>query len=221
MKQINKNYSNVLMAVLLSGFFGVTLMNPILVKADAYSNNDQKTISIDKKLRFVNDPKYVDNISSAMRTFSNGDLVEFFVKVTNSGDVNLKNIKVTDNLPPFLKLIFYPGQYNPTDNKIEWVIDELNPGHSQKFLIRGRIDKASEVKTLTKETNIANVWVDGIEARDDATYYILNKVTTTVNDGKGEIIIPVTGSGDLILETIGVISVGLTGLAMRKKIRGF
>ena len=121
----------------------------------------------------------------------------------------------------FLKLIFYPGTYNSTDNKLEWTIDELNAGHSQEFLIRAKIDKASEVKTLTKETNVAQVRVDELGARDDASYYILNKGTTIVPDGKGEIIIPETGNGALIIETIGVISVGLSGLALRKKIRGF
>jgi uncharacterized repeat protein (TIGR01451 family) len=222
MKQVNKNYSKILFVLLLSGLFGIKLINPSFVKADSYSSDEQKTISIDKKLRSVHDSKYVDNISSSTKTFSQGELIEFYVKVTNTGDVNLKNIKVTDNLPPFLKLIFYPGKYNSVDNKIEWDIYELNPGHSQKFLIRAKIDQASLVNTLTKETNVAKLWVDGIEARDDATYYILSKgKTEVVPDGKGEIIIPVTGSGDLIFQTIGVISMGLTGLAMRKKIRGY
>lgn len=224
MMQVNKKYSNILFAVLMAGLFGINLINPIVVKADAYSSDDQKTISIDKKLRSIHDLKYVDNISSTTRTFKNGDVLEFFVKVTNTGDTNLKNVKVTDNLPPFLKLIFFPGTFNSTDNKIEWTIDELNAGHSQEFLIRAKIDKATEVKTLTKETNVASARVDELGARDDATYYILHKGTTSTTvtpDGKGEIIIPVTGSGTLVLETIGVISMGLSGLALRKKIRGF
>ena len=221
MMQVNKNYSKFFLTVLFAGFAGIQLMNPILVEADSYSSDDQKTISIDKKLRFVNDSKYVDNISSSVRTFKEGDLIEFFVEVTNSGDTNLKNITVTDNIPPFLKLIFYPGKYNSTDNKVEWTIDELNAGHSQKFLIRGRIDKATSVTTLTKETNVVNVRVDELGARDDATYYILNVGSTVISDGKGEIIIPETGNGTLILETIGVISVGLSGLALRKRVRGY
>ena len=218
--QVNKNYNKFFWILLLSGFIGIQLINPILVKADSYSSDDQKTISIDKKLRYVNDPKYVDNIASSVRTFKNGDLIEFYVKVTNSGDTNLKNIKVTDNLPPFLKLIFYPGKYNTTDNKIEWTIDELNAGHSQKFLIRAKIDKATNVNTLTKETNVANARVDELGARDDATYYILNTGTTKA-DVKGQVIVPETGSASLIIETVGVISIGLSGLALRKKIRGF
>ena len=221
MMQVNKKINKILLNVLMAGFLGLILINPAFVRADSYSNDDQKTITIDKKLRSLADSKYVDNISSSTKIFSNGELIEFFVKVTNSGDTNLKNIKVTDNLPPFLKLIFYPGTYNSTDNKLEWTIDELNAGHSQEFLIRAKIDKANEVKTLTKETNVAQVRVDELGARDDASYYILNKGTTIVPDGKGEIIIPETGNGALIIETIGVISVGLSGLALRKKIRGF
>jgi uncharacterized repeat protein (TIGR01451 family) len=221
MMQVNKKINKILLNVLMAGFLGLILINPAFVRADSYSNDDQKTITIDKKLRSLADSKYVDNISNSTKIFSNGELIEFFVKVTNSGDTNLKNIKVTDNLPPFLKLIFYPGTYNSTDNKLEWTIDELNAGHSQEFLIRAKIDKASEVKTLTKETNVAQVRVDELGARDDASYYILNKGTTIVPDGKGEIIIPETGNGALIIETIGVISVGLSGLALRKKIRGF
>ncbi len=224
MMQVNKKYSNILFAVVMAGLFGFSLINPIVVRADAYSSNDQKTISIDKKIRSIHDLKYVDNISSTTKTFKNGDVLEFYVKVTNTGDTNLRNIKVTDNLPPFLKLIFFPGLYNSTDNKVEWTIDELNAGHSQEFLIRAKIDKATEVKTLTKETNVASARVDELGARDEATYYILHKGTTTtkvIPDGKGEIIIPVTGSGTLILETVGVISMGLSGLALRRKIRGF
>ena len=221
MMQVNKKINKKLLNVLMVGFLGFVLINPSMVRADSYSNDDQKTITIDKKLRSLADSKYVDNISNSTKIFSNGELIEFFVKVTNSGDTNLKNIKVIDNLPPFLKLIFHPGTYNSTDNKIEWTIDELSAGHSQEFLIRAKIDKASEVKTLTKETNVAQVRVDELGARDDASYYILNKGTTVVSDGKGEIIIPETGNGALIIETIGVISVGLSGLALRKKIRGF
>lgn len=219
MKQVNKKYNKILFVLLLSVFLGSKLISPSFIKADAYSSDDQKTISVDKKLRAIHDSKYVDNISSSTKTFKEGEIIEFSIEVTNSGDTNLKNIKVTDTLPPFLKLIFFPGKYNSTDNNVEWFIEELNAGHSQNFLIRAKIDQASNVKTLTKETNVVSVRVDELGARDDATYYLLNKVV--VADGKGEIIVPETGSGSLILETVGVISAGLSGLALRKKIRGY
>ena len=202
--------------ILTLAFIALTLgyfIKPIEVKADSYSNNDnRKTLSVDKKLRSIHWSEYFDNISSSKKVFYQDDIVEFKIKVTNTGTTNMKNIKVTDNLPPFLKLIFFPGSYNSTDNKVEWTIDELNAGHSQEFLIRAKIDKASEVKTLTKETNVATARVDEISEKDDATYYL---------GGKDGVIIPETGSMDLIVQTIGVVGLGLTGFGLRKKIRGY
>lgn len=188
-------------------------LNPTKVKADSYSSEDnRKTLSIDKKLRSIFSSEYVDNISSSTKVFAQGEIVEFKIKVTNTGTTRMKNIKVTDELPPFLKLIFFPGTYNSTDNKIEWTIDELNAGNSQEFLVRAKIDKAENVKTLAKETNVAKASVDGINEKDDATYYI---------GTRSGVIVPETGNPALVLETIGVITAGISGLALRKKIRGF
>ncbi|MCW1949725.1 MAG: DUF11 domain-containing protein [Candidatus Shapirobacteria bacterium] len=188
-------------------------LNPAKVKADSYSNEDnRKTLSIDKKLRSIHSSEYVDNISSSTKVFSQDDVVEFKIKVTNTGTTKMKNIKVVDELPPFLKLVFFPGTYNSTENKIEWTIDELDAGNSKDFLIRAKIDKAQEVKTLAKETNVAKASVDGINEKDDAIYYI---------GTKSGVIVPETGSMDVIFQTIGVITAGISGLALRKKIRGF
>jgi len=208
--------------LLLTAVFGTlmlgSLLMPTIVKADSYSNNDnRKTLSIDKKIRSLNWNYYIDNISTNKKVFRNGELIEFKIKVTNTGTTNMKNIKVTDNLPPFLKLVFFPGTYNSTDNKIEWTIDELNAGNSQEFLVRAKIDKATEVKTLAKETNVALASVDGINEKDDAIYYIKNGTASV----ESTVELPETGSIALVLETIGVIGAGISGLALRKKIRGF
>ncbi len=201
--------------------FSLFILNPISAKADSYSNDDnRKTLSIDKKIRPFSWSHYVDNISSNTKVFYDGEIIEFKIKVTNTGTTNMKNIKVSDNLPPFLKLIFFPGTYNSTDNKIEWTINELNAGHSQEFLIRARIDKANEVYTLTKETNVAVASVDEITEKDDAIYYIKAGQVSTVEPPK-TVVLPETGSMSLVLETIGAIGVGLSGFALRRKIRGF
>lgn len=211
MKQVEHKYSLVLffivaaMAILFSSLFSV--------KAEAtsyYSSDDEKTISIDKKLREVGDAEYVNNISASEKVFYENDTVEFKITVENTGDGVLKNIKVVDYLPPFLKLIFYPGTYNSTDNKVEWTIDELNAGHSQEFLIRAKINDSKNVKTLTKETNFAKVCVDEICDKDDAQYYIGNGVA-----------IPNTGNTDLIFKTILVLTLVGSGIAFRKYSRGY
>ena len=208
--------------VLLTAVFGTlmlgSLLMPTMVKADSYSNQDnRKTLSVDKKIRSLNWSYFIDNISTNKKVFKNGELIEFKIKVTNTGTTNMRNIKVTDTLPPFLKLIFFPGTYNSTDNKIEWTIDELNAGNSQEFLIRAKIDKATELTALTKETNVALASVDEINEKDDATYYIGKGNVAT----ESAVVLPETGSLALVFETIGVIGVGLSGLALRKKVRGY
>jgi len=210
MKQVEHKYSLVwffviaAMAILFSSLFSVK------AKATSYSNDSEKTISIDKKIRGIGSTEYKDNISASEKVFYENDTVEFKVTVENTGDGILKNIKVVDYLPPFLKLIFYPGTYNSTDNKVEWTIDSLNAGDSQEFLIRAKINDSKNVKTLTKETNVAKVCVDEICEKDDATYYI----------GYG-VSIPNTGNTDLILKTIVVLTLVGGGIAFRKYARGY
>lgn len=217
MKQVKQK--NLLLALAMAAIMAGSLVSPALVKADSYTSVDnRKTLSIDKKIRYIFSSNYVDNISSSTKVFTQGDIIEFKIKVTNTGTTNMRNIKVTDQLPPFLKLIFFPGSYNKTDNKVEWTIDELNAGHSQEFLIRAKIDQATEVRSLTKETNVAIAKVDEISEKDDAIYYIGSPSAQTKG---GQIIVPETGNVDLIFQTGGVISLGLAGLALRKKIRGY
>ena len=209
---------NKLLTAVLAAISLFVVLKPVSVMADSYSSDDnRKTLSIDKKIRSLNWDYYVDNISNTKKVFYNGELVEFKIKVTNTGTTNMKNIKVTDKLPSFLKLVFFPGTYNSTDNKIEWTINELNAGHSQEFLIRAKIDKATEVKTLTKETNVALASVDEINEKDDAIYYIKSGTSSAIST----VALPETGSISLVLETIGAVGVGISGLALRKKIRGY
>lgn len=188
----------------------LSLLKPTLVRAESYSNEDnRKTLSVDKKLRSVSDSKYVDNISSSTKTFFQGDLIEFQIKIENTGTGVLKNIKVTDSLPPFLKLIFFTGTYDKTNNKVEWTIDELKAGEAKDYLIRARIDQATNVTQLTKETNVAEARVDELGERDDASYYI------------GGVSVPETGDASLLIKTGILFSLGLGGILFRKYARGY
>lgn len=191
--------------------FFLALVNPKLTRAESYySNSDnRKTITIDKKLRSVSDSEYVDNISSSTKTFFEGDLVEFKIRVENTGDGVLKNIKVTDFLPPFLKLVLFSGTYDQTNNKIEWTIDELKAGDAKEFLVRAKIDQATKVTELTKETNVAEARVDEIGEKDNATYYI------------GGILVPETGDASLLIKTGIIFTLGAGGFLIRKYVRGY
>ncbi|MFA5532661.1 MAG: hypothetical protein WDA13_03665 [Candidatus Shapirobacteria bacterium] len=185
-------------------------LSPIKAGATSYSSDDEKRISIDKKLRSIYDSEYQDNIASSQKVFYEEDLIEFKIKVENTGDTVLKNIKVTDNLPPFLKLVFHPGTFDETNNKVEWTIEELAAGEVKDYLIRAKIDKSKDVKTLTKETNVAGVCVDKICDRDDASYFIGDGVS-----------IPNTGDAGLLIKTSIVLSLTGAGFLFRKYARGY
>jgi uncharacterized repeat protein (TIGR01451 family) len=211
MKQVEHKFLSIVMAITALAVLFLSL-NPIKVNAESYSDNNQKMISIDKKVRSIHDSSYVDNIASSTKVFYQDDVIEFQIKVTNTGDNTLKNIKVTDQLPPFLKLIFYPGTYDSANNKIDWTIDQLNAGNSQDFLVRAKIDQVKDVKTLTKETNTSSVSVDELGAKDDASYFIA---------AGGGVSIPNTGDTSLPIKTGIVITLGLAGFLVRKKVRGY
>jgi len=209
MKQVeHKNIVFFLVSAVLTVLF--SSLFSIKANAYSYSNDSEKTISIDKKIRDLKSSEYQDNISASEKVFYENDSVEFKIIVKNTGDGVLKNIKVVDYLPPFLKLVFYPGNFDETNNKVEWTIGELNAGDSQEFLIRAKINNSKAVRTQTKETNVAQVCVDEICDKDDAIYYIGNGVA-----------IPNTGSTDLIIKTIVVLTLIGSGIAFRKYSRGY
>ena len=74
----NKLFLTLFAVMVLAG----SLALPVEVKADSYSNEDnRKTLSVDKKLRSVWDSEYVDNISSSTRVFAEDGVIEFKIKI--------------------------------------------------------------------------------------------------------------------------------------------
>lgn len=185
-----------------------------LVPKKAYSqyysaNENIKQISIDKKLREVNQNEYVDNITASKKTFFEKDIIEFQVKVENIGNETLNNIQVRDNLPNYLGLIFHPGTFDDGNNQINWTIKSLNPGEVKKYLIRAKIQNSVDINHLTKETNKVEVSVDDLGDSDTASFFI------------GKIIVPDTGASDTIVKTVLIALVATSGFYFRKLARGY
>ncbi len=188
----------------------LSLLNPIKTYSQYYSSSEsKKEISIDKKLRKLNQPEYVDNIEASTKTFFEKDIIEFQINVENIGNETLNNIKVKDILPDYLDLIFYPGTFNKTENKVEWTIEKLNAGEVKPYLIRAKIKNTNKINTLTKKTNRAEVNVDNLNDSDNASYFI------------GKSTVPDTGASDIIIKTILVALAGTSGFYFRKLARGY
>jgi uncharacterized repeat protein (TIGR01451 family) len=189
----------------------VSALKPNKALAQYYSQGEvQNMITIDKKVRYVNSETFFDNISSSSRVFSDGDIVEFQIKVENTGSETLKNVKITDTLPGNINLIFFPGQYDKNTGKITWNIDVLEKNQNKQYYIRGRVvgieggDSRYEKRTNTSEAQAENAY-----DKDTASYYIARKT------------IPVTGAEDIGLATVVAVVAGLGALSLRKAARGY
>ncbi|MFA6250698.1 MAG: hypothetical protein WC686_04335 [Candidatus Shapirobacteria bacterium] len=184
---------------------------PKEVAAQYYSQGEQKNkIVVDKKLRYIYDEQFSDNIDSSKRIFADGEIVEFQIKIENSGIEKIENILANDTLPSNLSLIFFPGDYDATKGVVSWKIDKLEKGESKRYYIRAKvIGEAESGNQNVKKVNLVEARSGDLVDSDNASYFVAKKV------------VPVTGAGDLIWQTGVVVSLGIGALRMRKAARGF
>jgi uncharacterized repeat protein (TIGR01451 family) len=181
--------------------------------AQYYSQGgDKPGIVIDKKIRPIEDKIFVDNISADQKSFVEGDQLEFKIVVNNPGNVTLTNIKVTDLLPKYLDLLFFPGVYNKSNNSIETSLEKLDPGQSKEYFIRVIVDDLPTSIVANKKLlmiNKATAVSDQASDSDQARYYV------TANT------VPSTGSNDIVFKTIVAVMVTVAGVGLRKAARGY
>jgi len=183
------------------------LVFPSGVFADAYSQGEVNyNVSIDKKIRPINDSNFYDNIGKEQKIFVNDDVIDYRIVVENTGKDILSNLVVTDYYPVVNQIILAPGEINKTTRQINWKIDTLNPGESKTFTIRAKIINSS---TWKSQTNVVQVKNNNVFDKDSATFYLNGKV------------IPVTGNSDLVVKSGIVLSLSVLALALRKVARGY
>lgn len=192
----------------------VSLSRPYNVGAQYYQQGEvKKFLSVDKKVRSIEENEYFNNIDRTHRIFYENDVVEYSISIENTGNETLNNINVVDFLPKNISLIFYPGIFNKDANTINWTIDQLNAAEVKTYLIRYKIVDTKGLGLIqgnfVKLTNIAEAKTDNISDRDEANIYL----------GSGTV--PKTGDPSLVIKTAIVISSTLVGFALRKFARGY
>jgi len=200
----------ILLYLCISIFLGIGLF--FAVPASAYMYGEEQTTNqliVDKKIKAIN-TDWQDNLPASQIVLKEGNLVEFQIKIKNSGDQELKNIKATDFLPSYLEFIFGPA--NPEEKEIKWQIEKLDSGQEQTFNIRAQIKGANQVAS-------------------DGTFCLINKVKATAESGEsdedtasfclmGAKKLPQAGSHNLAIGSLVAGLIGLTGITLRKFGRG-
>lgn len=183
------------------------LVFPSGVFADAYSQGEVNyNISIDKKIRPINDSNFYDNIGQDQKVFVNDDVIDYRIVVENTGKDILYDLVVTDYFPVVNQIILAPGEINKTNRQITWKIDKLAAGESKTFTVRAKVINSS---TWKSQTNVVDVKNNNVYDKDTATFYLNGKV------------IPVTGNTDLVVKSGIALSLSVIALAMRKVARGY
>ena len=182
------------------------------VAAQYYGQNgESRQLVVDKKIKAVPETGYYDNIDKSVKVFYENDVVEFSVLIKNSGDQALEEIKVVDELPAGLSLLFYPGDYDKDTNALGWLVEKLDAGESATYLIQARISgtTASEFDQTSQMTNKVEAWADDVADSDTASYFV---------GGKS---VPETGDTSLMVKTLLVAMTVGVGTVLRKFARGY
>lgn len=187
---------------------------PSVVEGQYYSQEVSKSqFVIDKRVRPITSSTFYDNIDASIKIFSDSEQIEFMLRVKNTGNTVLENTVVTDTLPEYLSLIFYPGKYDVSDKKIVFEVPSLNPGEAKDFLIRAKVTGVPTVSTnesdKIKLTNKVSAVASGLSDSDNSFFYVGRKQ------------IPDTGSEGLVMSTVVSITVGALALALRRMARGY
>ena len=193
------------LSVLLSLSWLLTSGRPVM--AQYYqTNEDKKEIVIDKLIKFSEN--YIDNVSASQKVFVNGDMVDFKIKIYNSGKIDLYDVAVEDKLPKYLAVLIHPGSYNKVDSKINWTIDKLAAGETREYFVKSRISNYDLVSQLD-QINFVDAKNDSVYDSDKASYVIGGKQ------------MPVTGSFSLLLGSVLSLTMLGGGIGIRKYSRGY
>ena len=193
--------------LILTLFFLTALVFPSRVFADSYSQGEVKyQVSIDKKIRPINDSNFYDNIGKDQKVFVSGDQMDFNILVENTGKDILNNLVVKDFYPVVNQIILAPGEIDKINRQVSWTIDSLAVGETRNFTLKAKVSTNSATMS---QTNVVQVSNNNVYDRDTATFYVASKTS------------PATGSNDLLVKTGIVLTLSLAALALRKLARGY
>lgn len=183
------------------------LIFPSGVLADSYSQGKvEYQVSIDKKIRPINEQSFYDNISREQKVFVTNDQMDFNILVENTGKDILYDLVVKDYYPIVNQIILAPGEIDKVNRQISWKIDKLGVGETRNYTIRAKVATDSGSPS---QTNVVTVKNNHVSDKDTATFYISKKIA------------PKTGNADIAVKSMAMISLALTALGMRKLARGY
>ncbi len=164
-----------------------------------------KDITIDKKVKKPGTDNYYDNLFASDYKFSPEQEVVFLVKVKNTGDKGLEDVKYQDILPEYLKHV--AGDMDETF--------DLDIGQTKEFEIKAQVvskDSLPNSQGTYCVVNKAEAWMNG-DKDSDTSQVCISK--------EGEVLgiyeLPKAGPENSLMLILGTLCFGMAGWALAKK----
>jgi uncharacterized repeat protein (TIGR01451 family)/LPXTG-motif cell wall-anchored protein len=193
----------VLVAVLFGVVGKVYASDPIYGEGEVVN----KSFRIEKHVRFFreSDTRWKDKVTGVRK----GDVLEFRIKVTNTGELKTNDMEVKDILPSELKIL--DGDFTAEDLTRDF--DNFKPGDVKEYKFRVQVRDSEFDRDEDFEKCVVNRaelrYKNKFEGSDVATVcYVKGEVTE----------LPKTGAASTVTVTLAGLSLIFTGyLSKRKK----
>jgi uncharacterized repeat protein (TIGR01451 family) len=164
-------------------------------------------IDVDKDIARPDNGDFVENLIETDPKYKANNIIAFRIQVRNTGQTLLKDVKITDILPP--ELNFHSGAGRLENGKLVIGAGDLEVGESREFIIRTSV--VSENEIVKTECNIVN----SVEAKGKDNGNDVTSTDTTRFCIEKKVVeeLPEAGAGSLLLLTASLTGVGI---ALRK-----
>ena len=209
--------------IFISIFFTVLLLTTFIAKTSAdggcvpvygggVSCPKEGQVLIDKKVRNPSTGIFVDNLGLADPKYRPLWIVTFRLYVKNSGNQTLDRVIVTDKIPQFVDFMSGPGNYDAGGRTLTFTVSNLLGGSTRTFDIKGRIVHQAVLpaeKSIICPVNVAEAQSDSQKDRDESQFCVEKEMVVPT--------VPKAGPEHWILSAIGLSTVFVTGVYLRKK----
>jgi len=173
-----------------------------------------KQVAVDKLVKNPVTGAFVDNVNSSSHSYLNTQEVVYRINVTNSGQVELTNINVTDLLPQGVNYVSSPANYDQNSRRINFVIPKLAAGQTYTLEYKAKVSTITNkggVEESSCPINTVEVRVNDLYAKDQASICIGTQVLGAVQE------LPVTGPKEVAMTLGGsVLLMGMSVYLFRK-----
>lgn len=183
-----------------------------------YGQNECFTnIVVDKTVQNPKSLKYVNDLGVNDDKFNPGQMIKFQIKISNTGNITLKNIEVKDTLPPYLELIKGFGNYDTNTREMTANISKLDPDETKTFNIEAKVLDAKKLpadQSITCTLNQVTARSEGDMDEDNSRFCIQTKAFKVMAP---PVIKQTPSTGPEAIVLFGLIPVGLSGIFLRRK----